>query len=183
MNHVGTRMQLLRGANPAVTLFDGDEPVALASVWRVDWSLVGTGTAIVLWHAGEVTVFGDRPDLGFWLASSFVRHFPEAEGLQWSQVRFDEDPVAVELDLSEGLLATSRRLSVRIWEPMGERGFQTDAFRLDGEDHALSLRLAPCRRAELVLDGQRIAGAPRVTEDAARPQSSAFLADQEEWRR
>lgn len=175
-------MQVLRGANPAVQLFEGDDVAALASIWRVDWSPVGTGSAIVLWHAGEVLIVGADPDLGFWLANRFVRHFPEAEGLHWSQVRFEHDPVEIELDLAEGLRATSRRLSVRIWEPMGQRDYTTDAFMLAGEDHALSLTLAPCRQAEIVLDQTRIAGAPRVVEDPERPQSSAFLADREEWR-
>ena len=33
----------LMGANPCVTLYDGDQATAYASVWRVDWSLRGSG--------------------------------------------------------------------------------------------------------------------------------------------
>ena len=32
------REALLAGANPFVTLYDGEQPIAYASIWRVDWS-------------------------------------------------------------------------------------------------------------------------------------------------
>ncbi len=43
---------ILCGANPGVRLFEGDTVTAFASVWTVDWSVRGAGTALVLWHDG-----------------------------------------------------------------------------------------------------------------------------------
>lgn len=178
-----TRTSILRGANPAVQLLDGDETVALASVWRVDESPMGAGMALVLWHAGRVRVVGVDPGLGSWLSGRFVRHFPEAEGLDWSQVEVRTEEVEVDLDLERGLVARAGAIEVRIDEPMGRRRYETDAFGLDGADHALALTLVPCRRGSITIDGQQLAGEPRVVEDAERPQSTAFLADDEVWSR
>ncbi|MCH1881839.1 hypothetical protein [Agrococcus sp. ARC_14] len=177
------RTPILRGANPAVQLFDGDEVVALASVWRVDESPMGSGTALILWHAGRVRVIGVDPGLSSWLSGRFVRHFPEAEGLEWSQVEVRTEDVEIELDLETGLVARAGSIEVRIDGPMGEREFTTDAFTLDGVDHGLSLRLVPCRRGSISFGGAPLTGEPRVEEDAERPQSTAFLAVDEVWSR
>lgn len=174
---------ILRGANPAVQLLDGDETVALASVWQVDESPMGSGTALILWHAGRVRVIGVDPGLASWLSGRFVRHFPEAEGLDWSQVEVRTEDVEIELDLATGLIARTGDIEVRIDEPMGERPFTTDAFSLDGVDHHLSLRLVPCRHSSITIGGQQLAGEPRVVEDSERPQSTAFLAVDEVWSR
>jgi hypothetical protein len=76
---------ILCGANPGVRLFDGDVVTAYASVWVVDWSSLGSGSAIVLWHADAVRVLTDNPELGHWLERDFTRHFPEADGLPWPE--------------------------------------------------------------------------------------------------
>ena len=178
-----SRSTILRGANPAVQLFDGEETVALASVWRVDESPMGSGTALILWHAGRVRVIGVDPGLSSWLSGRFVRHLPEAEGLDWSQVEVRTEDVEVELDIETGLVARAGDIEVRIAEPIGQRDVSVDDFSLDGAEHHLSLRLAPCRQAMITVGGQLLAGEPRVDESGERPQSSAFLAVDEVWSR
>ncbi|WP_433510941.1 hypothetical protein ACQP2T_44840 [Nonomuraea sp. CA-143628] len=38
-----TRAPLLAGADPYVTLYDGETPTGHALMWKVDWSTHGTG--------------------------------------------------------------------------------------------------------------------------------------------
>lgn len=178
-----TRTIILRGANPAVQLLEGDETVALASVWRVDESPMGSGTALILWHAGRVRVIGVDPGLGSWLSGRFVRHFPEAAGLDWSQVEVRTEDVEIELDIDTGLVARTGDIEVRIAEPIAQRDVRVDDFVLDGVEHHLALRLAPCRQAMITVGGRLLAGEPRVDETGERPQSSAFLAVDEVWSR
>jgi hypothetical protein len=60
-----TRAPLLAGANPYVTLYDGETPTGYASMWKVDWSTHGTGAVLVVWtpYAGPESppAFGQRP--------------------------------------------------------------------------------------------------------------------------
>jgi hypothetical protein len=174
---------ILRGANPTVQLLDGDETVALASVWRVDESPMGAGTALILWHAGRVRAIGLDPGLSSWLSGRFVRHFPRAAGLDWSQVEVRTEEVEVELDLEHGLVARAGDIEVRVDDVMGQRQVTADAFGLDGVDHHLSFLLAPCRRGSITIGGQQLAGEPRVVEHAEQPESTAFLAVDEVWSR
>ncbi|WP_306233745.1 hypothetical protein [Agrococcus beijingensis] len=176
------RTPILRGANPTVQLLDGDETVTLASVWRVDESPMGSGTALILWHAGLVRVIGIDPGLTSWLSGRFVRHLPEAAGLDWSQVDVRTDEVAVELSES-GLVARAVGIEVRIDDVLGERAVATDELELDGVEHSLALRLLPCRRGSIELDGVALAGEPRVDETAEPPRSTAFLALDGVWSR
>ncbi|WP_206447749.1 hypothetical protein [Agrococcus sp. KRD186] len=174
---------ILRGANPAAQLLDGEETVALASVWRVDESPMGSGTALILWHADRVRVIGVDPALSSWLSGRFVRHFPRAEGLDWSQVEVRTEEVEIELDIETGLVARAGDIEVRIAEPIGQRDVSIDDFALDGVPHQLSLRLAACRQAMITVGGQLLGGEPRVDESGERPQSTAFLAVDEVWSR
>ena len=65
------------GANPAALLWDGDQATAFVSVWQADWSVEGSGGAIVLCRPGELRVLCDTPLLGRWLFDTFVVHFSE----------------------------------------------------------------------------------------------------------
>jgi hypothetical protein len=56
------RRILLVGANPGVSLFEGDQLSTFASVWVARWSERGSGRAIVLWHGGTDQVFGGQLD-------------------------------------------------------------------------------------------------------------------------
>lgn len=176
------RTPILRGANPTAQLLDGDETVAIASVWRVDESPMGSGTALILWHAGRVRIIGVDPGLTSWLSGRFVRHFPRAEGLDWSQVEVRTDEVEVELS-ETSLVARAVGIEIRIDDVLAEQAVDTDAFVLDGVEHSLALRMLPCRTATIVLDGERVAGEPRVDDATVPPQSTAFLALDEVWSR
>jgi hypothetical protein len=167
---------LLVGSNPGLALHDGDgPPVAFASVWRVDWSVRGTGTALVLSHAGRVRVVTPVPDLGRWLADAFNRHFPEVAGLPWGEPEVTAAPVHLDLDLATGLRATAADVTVEISAPMDRRRVDVESF--PGNGLRLSTVYTPCSKARLTIAGRRVDGAPRVTGTS----STAFLADAEVW--
>lgn len=173
----------LIGANPGLTLFPddaGDVPVAYASVWRVDWSPRGTGTAVVLWQAGATRVITPSPELGRWLAEDFNRHFPELKGLRWATPEVTTAPVALELDLARGMRTVAADVEVEISEPLDRRLIQVDSFDLGGTPLQLSTVLMPCRAGSLRIGGELVPGAPRVR-TTPRTSSTAFLADAEVW--
>lgn len=178
-----SRTPVLRGANPTVQLRDGEQTVALASVWQVDESPMGSGTALILWHAGRVTVIGVDPGLSSWLSGRFVRHLPEAEGLEWSQVEVRTEEVEIELDPAAGLVARAGDVEVRIDDVLRERAVSADEVVLDGVEHSLAQRLLPCRQGSIVVAGQPLAGEPRVAADAEPPESTAYLAIDVSWSR
>jgi hypothetical protein len=172
---------VLSGANPGVRLTDGDAVTAFASVWRVDWSVRGTGTALVLWHDDGVRAVGSDPVLAEWLAQYFVRHFPEVDGLPWQAPVVETAPVTVDIDLATGLTARGAGIEVTMSEVLDRRTFSTDGFALDGVPHSLQLLLAPVAAAAVVVDGQRLPGQVTVGGTEHRPSSSAFLATAEVW--
>src|SRR5699024_3115642 len=102
-NDPASRDVVLVGANPGIRLFDGDTVTAFASVWRVDWSTHGSGTAIITWHRDEVDLYTDVPALGRWLERYFTRHFPEVEGLPWPNPVVHDVPAHVDIDLGHGI--------------------------------------------------------------------------------
>ncbi|MBB4903843.1 hypothetical protein [Actinophytocola algeriensis] len=172
---------ILTGANPGARLTDGDVVTAFASVWTVDWSVRGAGTALVLWHGDRVRAVGSDPALAEWLAQYFVRHFPEVDGLPWPAPEVDAAPVTVELDLTTGLTARGGGVEVSMSDVLGRRTFATDSFSLDGVPHSLQLLLAPVAEAAITVDGHRVPGTVTVGGTEHRPSSSAFLATAEVW--
>jgi hypothetical protein len=173
----------LVGANPGLLLYaaDGPDPrVGFASVWRVDWSVRGAGTALVLWHAGRTRVVTASPELGGWLAAEFTRHFPEVRGLPWPEPEITVAPVRLASDLARGVRAEAADVVVEIADPMDRRLVTVAAFDLGGTPNALSTVLMPCRRGTLQIAGRPVPGAPRVT-TGPPASSTAFLADAEVW--
>ena len=160
------------GANPGITILNGDERVAFASVWRADWSEQGTGLAIVLWHKGMTKVITSNSVLGDWLASEFTRHFPEVAGLPWPTPAIVETPVSLELDLTNGMKASAGGVEVVIGPPLDRRLFTTDAFDLGGHLHELSTVFMPCESGSITIDGVPVEGTVK-----------AFIADAEVWQR
>ncbi|NUR72337.1 MAG: hypothetical protein HOU81_16100 [Hamadaea sp.] len=160
----------LVGANPGMTVREGDQLLAFASVWRVDWSERGAGLALVLWHAGTTQVVSASPALGGWLAEEFTRHFPEVRGQQWPDPLVVEAPVAWEQDLGVGLRASAADVTVEITGPKDRRLVRDEAFDLGGSSHLLSTVYMPCAVGTLT-----VAGVP-VTGDV-----HAYLADAEVW--
>lgn len=174
----------LVGANPGLRLHtdggDDEPPVAFVSVWRVDWSALGRGNALVLWHTGRTRVVCARPELGRWLADSFTRHFPEVRGLPWPDPQVTTAPVELELDLACGVRASGADVEVEITEPMDRRLIRVDEFDLGGVANQLSTVYVPCRSGTLRIGGRTVVGVPRVA-TSPRPSSTAFLADAEVW--
>lgn len=178
------RRVILAGANPGVRLFDADGRVtAFASVWLVDWSIHGAGTAFILWHQGQVRTISSDPDLASWLEQYFVRWFPEVEGLDWPAAVPERQPVQVSMDLSDGLSVKAADVGLELSGVLDRRQFATDNFPLDDVPHSLSLVLAPVRSAVLTIGGEPVAGTLQLDGPPERPSSSAFLTTAEVWRR
>jgi len=160
---------LLFGANPGLTLAGGGRTVAFASAWRVDWSVRGPGTALVLWHDGRVRVLTEAPELGRWLAEAFVRHFPEVEGLPWPEPEVSLAAVRLELDHAAGLRASAGDVELEITGAGPPRAITVERF--PGNGLRLSNVYIPCRTGRLRLGGAEVAAAS----------ADAFLADAEVW--
>jgi hypothetical protein len=179
-----TRRIILAGANPGLRLFDTEgQVIAFASIWMVDWSIRGAGTAIVLWHDGLVRVVSGDVDLGSWLERYFVRSFLEVQGLEWPEPVVERDLVQVSMNLTDGLSAKAADIRIEMGGVLDRRLFATDHLRLDGIDHSLSLLIAPVRSAALTIGGESIPGLIQVDGTPGRPSSSAFLTTAEVWRR
>ena len=173
----------LVGANPAVTLIDGDEPVAFASLWRVDWSPRGSGTTIVLWYAGRVRVFGSDTEISRMVEADFTQYFPEVQDLAWSAPEFVAGPAVLRSSLSTGAVATAPGIEVEISGLMDRREFSTADFPLSPDRAAYGLRLvlAPASDARIIVDGVQLPGRPRTGGTVECPTSSAFVTDAEVW--
>lgn len=175
---------VLVGANPFVTLFDeGDVPTFYASMWRVDWSLSGAGTAIVVWRPGETVVYGADRSLGSWLEREFTRHFPEVTDLAWPEPTFHESPVKFDLDLSSGVLVETPDLRLRLGDVGRPRPFRTDDFRLAGQPHGLSLVSAPCFAVDGHWRHKPLEGRLQTTGGPGGGTSSACVTGAEVWTR
>jgi hypothetical protein len=175
---------VLVGANPGLQLFDeAGACTAYASVWQVDWSVMGSGAALVLWRPGSVTVFGEDPLLAHHLAESYVRHFPELAELPWHTTVFVDAPVEIDIDLASGVTAAANDVVVSISDVLDRRAFATDEFPLAEVEHSLSLVLGPCGSGAITVGGEPVAGKISRGGSPERPQSSAFIAIAEVWRR
>lgn len=174
---------LFVGANPFVRLFDAEGAVtAAASVWVADWSVKGSGTALVLWHRGSVRVLGANRELARWLERDFTRHFPEMDGLAWPASTVEDVEVEVSGGL-ESLRAEAADIVVTAGDVLGRRTFATDSFDLGGTPHGLSLVLAPARSGTITIGGVDVPGEVVVEGTPERPSSSAFLTAAEVWTR
>ncbi|HEX5598089.1 MAG TPA: hypothetical protein VFX61_19055 [Micromonosporaceae bacterium] len=170
------------GANPGVSLFEGDRLTTFASVWIVGWSERGNGRAIVLWHNDSVRVIATDQALGYWLSQYFTRHFPEVVGVPWPEPTVERANVTAELDLASGLEAKARDVTVRMSGVLHRRTVGTDEFDLDGVPHSLSLLLAPMESARVTVGGWQLPGEVQLGGTPERPASSAFMAEAEVWR-
>lgn len=177
-----SRYPVLVGANPAVQLFDSSGAcTAYVSCWRVDWSVRGSGTALVLWLPDGVTVLGRDADLGGWLAEHFVRHFPELDGLAWVPPVFQRCDVRLDIDLARGMRAEAGHVEVTATGVLDRRSSITDDFPLAGVPHSLHLVLAPCGSGTVQVAGRALPGAVRTRGTPERPGSSAFVTEAEVW--
>ena len=129
------RRIILAGANPGLRLFDENGKVtAYASIWMVDWSIRGAGTAVVLWFDGIVRVVSEDVDLAAWLERYFVRSFLEVQGLPWHEPAIERDLVQVSMNLADGLSAKAADIQIEMGGVLDRRLFATDNFQLaDGQ--------------------------------------------------
>ncbi|WP_460498336.1 hypothetical protein [Glycomyces tarimensis] len=168
------------GANPCVTLYDGDRATAFASVWRVDWSQRGSGRALVLGTPERIRIIASDTDLGAWLGTEFNQYFDDVtDGIGWPDPELTEAPVEFQLDHAKGLSATGDDVAVEISGPIERHLTRNEAYDLGGTPNILSTVWIPCREGSISVGGTRLAGSPRV--DPAKPRSSAFIADAEVW--
>ncbi len=153
---------------------------AYASVWRVDWSLHGSGNVLVLGMPEATRIIGLDVALGAWLGSEFNRHLTSvSDGIGWTEPEFTIAPVEFDLDHSEGLRATADDVSVEITGPIERYLTRNDEYDLGGTPNILSTVWIPCRYGSISVGGTRLAGDVMV--DVDQPMSSAFIADAEVW--
>jgi hypothetical protein len=177
-----TRDPLLAGANPFVTLYDGDTPTGYASMWRVDWSTHGAGAVLVVWTPAGLRVVGDNPRLAAWIEEHFVRQFDEAKELpSWPAARVERAAVQLRVDPAKGAFARAAGLVVTITGPLDARPFATADFPVQGVSHGLSMQVLPCERASIIVDGHAVSGEPIVVWTDGRPASSAVTTVHEAW--
>ncbi|RSN11490.1 hypothetical protein DMB42_12935 [Nonomuraea sp. WAC 01424] len=177
-----TRVPLLAGANPYVTLYDGDTPTGYASLWQVDWSTHGSGSVLVVWTPAGLRVVSDDPRLGAWIEEHFVRHFDEARALpSWPAARVERAAVELRVDPATGAYAAAAGLTVGITGPLDARPFAMADFPLRGASHGLSMQIIPCAHASITIDGRAVPGVPAVTWPGGRPSSSAITTVHEAW--
>jgi hypothetical protein len=170
----------LMGANPCVTLFDAERATAYASVWRVDWSLRGSGHALVLGTPDRIRIIGPDAELGSWLGAEFNRHITSVSaGIMWTEPELTVAPVRFDLDLASGFSASADDVTVEITGPIERYLTRNDRYELGGTQNILSTVWIPCRAGLISVGGVSLAGAVRV--DATKPMSSAFIADAEVW--
>ena len=170
----------LMGANPCVTLYDGGQATAYASVWRVDWSQRGGGHALVLGTPERIRIIGPDADLGAWLGDEFNRHIRSVSaGIAWSEPEFTVAPVRFGLDLAAGFRASADDVTVEISGPIERYLTRNDEYDLGGTPNILSTVWIPCKQGSIAVRGVRLAGSIRV--DTAKPMSSAFIAEAEVW--
>lgn len=174
---------LLAGANPFVTLYADGVPTAYASVWRVDWSVKGSGAAIILWHAGMLRILSDAPELAAWVEAHFVRHFEEATALRsWPEcARVEREHTRVRVDPASGAFASAGDVSVRVEGVLDARPVGIEDFPLKGVSHGLSMLVLPCERATISVGGSAVPGSPQVSWDFGTPSSSAVVTVHEAW--
>ena len=180
------RRIILAGANPGLRLFDESGKVtAYASIWMVDWSIRGAGTAVVLWFDGIVRVVSEDVDLASWLERYFVRSFLEVQGLPWHEPAVERDLVQVSMNLADGLSAKAAGHPDRDGRrprPPPVRDRQLPLQLPDG-NHSLSLVIAPVRSATVSIGGASVPGFVQVDGSPDKPGSSAFLTAAEVWQR
>jgi hypothetical protein len=170
----------LMGANPCVTLYDGERVTAYASAWRVDWSVRGRGHALVLGTPDRIRIICTDAELGGWLGAEFNRHMTGVSaGIMWSEPELTVGPVQFELDLATGFSASADDVMVEITGPLERYLTRNDRYQLGENQNILSTVWIPCRTGSISVGGIPLAGAIKV--DATKPMSTAFIADAEVW--
>ncbi len=171
---------VLVGANPGLLLRHDGAAVAFASVWQVDWSTAGSGSALVLCHAGSTRVYGANERLCRWLVEEFTQHFPESAGTGGDPYYF-EAAVEIDIDLEHGMQAVADGVVVQLSDPLDWRTFRAERVELGNKAYELSNVLVPCASGSINVDGEPLPGQPVRSEDNGQPGSSAFLAVAEVW--
>lgn len=173
---------ILVGSNPGLLLYADDEPVAAASVWMVDWSVWGFGTVLMtIGEQGWRTV-GTDEHLAKILLERFNKHFPEVQSFaDHQQVRHTDADVELTCDLTSGLYAAGGGIELRLSDVRDRRPFSHPAFPLGEIRLGLSNVYVPCALGELTIDGSRIGGQPRCSQEDGRWFSTGYLAVAEVW--
>jgi len=175
---------VLVGANPGVLLRDENgQPTAFASLWIVEWSPRGAGTALILADGNRVRVLAESVELGGWLGDYFTRHFPEMASFGWPAPEPELVPAEVDLDLERGLVASVGDVALTFDGVLDRRIIDVDGIELAGVPHRLRNVYLPCERATIRVGDAVLPGSPQVGRDDDGPSSSAFLAVAEVWTR
>lgn len=175
------------GANPCATLMRGESRAGFVSLWEAEWSVHGSGFAVMAWVDGDnmVRLLSPDAELGSWLADTFSRHFSELEGLPKIADPVDCDIVEWHIGTEHARVrvAGSDGSSViaAISKPLQTRPGQAVNWLLGDVSWTLTNLLTFCADATLEVDGARVLGRPEVSGTGDRPQSTALIATHETW--
>jgi hypothetical protein len=187
------RPVVFAGENPIIQLhaIGGQEVVAAASVWICTHSEHGTGYAFFLWTDPEGSglaeealtgVYTDNPALARLVWENFNGHWwpHQNRGLD----RAEPQPARFEVQAGGRRFHRMTCLSGTtvielIWSDVQDVFHYTGDAPLAETNWLVSNVMCPCARAEIWVNGRRVAGEVRQTGEAF--QSSAFLAFCESW--
>lgn len=177
------------GANPNVTLFRGEAKAGFVSLWEAEWSIRGSGVAVLAWVEGDeaVRLLTPELDLGSWLAGTFSRYFPELSDLP-------EIGSPVSCEVREWWVTGEHvrtrvtgddgsRVAATIGQPLATRPGHVADWKLGPTHWTMTNLLTFCSDATVEIDDARVLGRAMVSEDNDRPTSTAFIATHETWTR
>lgn len=177
------------GANPSATLMRGEARAGFVSLWEAEWSVRGSGVAVLAWVDGDETVRLLTPDaeLGGWLADTFSRHFPEFAELPEIGEPVDCDVIEWHIGQEYARVKVAGEdgssIIALISRPVEIRPGQAPAMLLGDVQWTLTNLLTFCTDATLEVDGARVLGRPEISADGERSRSTAFIATHETWTR
>ena len=175
------------GANPCATLVRGSSRVGFVSLWEAEWSVHGSGLAVLAWVDGDDTVRLLTPDvtLGSWLATTFSRHFPEFEGLpdigEPIECEVREWQIGPSSARANVIGADASHVIATMGRSVATRPAHVADWELGEVSWTLTNLLTYCGDATLEVDGARVLGRPVISGDGSRLTSTAFIATHETW--
>lgn len=173
---------LWMGSMPGVRLFVGDRVEAWAAICEVEWSGLGSGRMLTLWHNGRSRVWSSNTDLARWMVGAFIGPMKRDNGVPWSaQAEFETAAVDLEIDLETGLHAGSGDVVVSMQGLMGRRLVVRERYPVEGTDYRVSFVYVPCEIASIQVGGTVLPGVPQIGRVDGLKVSTAQIAVAEVW--
>ena len=185
------------GENPGLTLFKAgaEDRVVAVSYWRCVYSEHGEGNALLIWVDPEASglgdiaphaIYTDNPAMAKLVTERFNRHFGGFsdlgfESIEPAHARFFQDSDSrwyhrVVCNHGSGVIEL-------VWtDVMDYQRVSRQGYELGGTNWDLTTLICPTRKAQVIVNGDQVAGEVRTRTNAeGKPGSSCFLAFSETW--